>query len=71
MPADTIDFSTPDASRYSLVLGLEMVGRDDLDCRVELNTKGQSPGTYKTIVTIYSTQQDYKLRRSELTIKMT
>jgi hypothetical protein len=22
MPADTIDFSTPDASRYSLVLGL-------------------------------------------------
>jgi hypothetical protein len=23
MPADTIDFSTPDASRYSLVLGLD------------------------------------------------
>jgi hypothetical protein len=42
MPADTIDFSTPDASRYSLVLGLEellywlfdSMGAKDLEWRI-------------------------------------
>jgi hypothetical protein len=47
-----------------------MAGGDNLDFRVELNTKGQSPGTFKVPVTIYSTQQDYKFKKSELKIKM-
>ena len=70
-PGKTTHGQTEDKSYYLIRYSeLEMVGRDNLDFRVELNTKGQSPGTYKVVVTIYSTQQDYKFKKSELIIKM-
>jgi len=71
IPGKTTHGRTEDKSYYLVRYAeLEMVGRDNLDFRVELNTKGQSPGTYRVLVTIYSTQQDYKFKKSELTIKM-
>ncbi len=71
IPGKTIHGRTENKGYYLIRYSeLEMVGGDNLDSRVELNTKGQSPGTYKVLVTAYSTQNDYKLRRSELMIVM-
>lgn len=71
IPGKTIHGRTEDKSYYLLRYSeLEMVAKDKLDFRVELNTKGKSPGTYKVLVTIYSTQHDYKYKKSELLIKM-
>jgi hypothetical protein len=70
-PGKIIHGRTEDESYYWIRHSeLVILGKDKLDFRVELNTKGQSPGTYKVIITIYSTQQAYKLKKSELLIKM-
>lgn len=72
IPGKTTHGRTPDKSYYLLRYSeLEMVGEDNLDFGVELNTKNKSPGTYKVLVTIYSTQQDFKCKKDELLIKMT
>jgi hypothetical protein len=72
MPGKTTHARTADGSYYLIRYSeLEMVGQDKLDFRVELNTQGKSPGTYKVLVTAYSTQQDYKYKKSDLFIRMT
>ena len=50
---------------------LSMLGDANWDLRVELNTQGMTPGTYKVQITVYSTQQNYKYKQSELLITMT
>jgi hypothetical protein len=71
IPGKTIHGRTEDKSYYLIRYSeIEMVGKDNIDFRVELNTKGKSPGMYKVLVTIYSTQQDYKYKKSELMINM-
>ena len=71
IPGKTIHGRTEDKSYYLIRYSeIEMVGKDNIDFRVELNTKGKSPGTYKVLVTIYSTQQDYKYSKSELMLNM-
>lgn len=49
---------------------LNIAGHQHMDFRVQLNTKGKSPGNYTVKVTAYSTQQDYKFKESDLTIIM-
>jgi len=71
LPGKTIHGRTEDKSYYLIRYSeIEMVAKDNIDFRVELNTKGTSPGMYKVLVTIYSTQQDYKYSKSELIINM-
>jgi len=72
IPGKTTHGKTPDESFYLIRYSeLEMAGQDNFDFRVELGTKGKSPGTYKVLVTAYSTQQDYKCKKAKLQIKMT
>jgi hypothetical protein len=60
-----------DGSYYMIKYSeLIFLGKEKLDSPVELNTKGQLAGTYKVVVTIYSTQHEYKLKKSELLIKI-
>jgi len=71
IPGKTTHGRMPDKSFYHIRHSeLDIVGHSDMDFRVELNTQGKSPGTYKVIVTVYSTQQDYKYMKSELTLIM-
>ena len=49
---------------------LNIAGHQHMDFRVQLDTKGKSPGNYTVKVTAYSTQQDYKFKESDLTIIM-
>ena len=72
LPGKTTHGRTPDESYYLIRYSeLEVVGKDNLDFRVELDTTGKSPGTYRVLVTAYSTQQDYKYKKLELTMRMT
>jgi hypothetical protein len=71
IPGKTTHGRTPDNSYYLIRYSeLEMVGDADMDFRVELNTQNMTPGTYKVGVTIYSTQQNSKYSKSELSILM-
>ena len=71
LPGKTTHGRTPDKSYYLIRYSeLEMVGDEDMDFRVELNIQNQTPGTYKVGITAYSTQQDHKYKKSELSIFM-
>ena len=50
---------------------VSMLGDANWDLRVELNTQVITPGTYKVRITVYSTQQNYKYKQSELMITIT
>jgi len=56
---------------YILHSELDILGEDSFDYGVELDTKGQAPGTYTVLITAYTTQQDYKYKRFKLSIEMT
>lgn len=58
--------------RYYHIRHSELVflGDDKMDFRVELNTAGINPGTYKVMVTVYSTQQEFKYKGAELSLKI-
>lgn len=69
IPGKTTHGRTPDKSYYLIRYSeLEMVGDEDMDFRVELNTQNQTPGTYNVGITAYSTQRDQKYKKSELSI---
>ena len=71
IPGKTVHGRTSDGSFYHYQHSeLVIVGHDNMDFRVELNTEGQSPGTYQVMVTVYSTQQAYKYKKSTLSIVM-
>jgi hypothetical protein len=71
IPGKTMHGRTSDGSFYHYQHSeLVIAGHDSMDFRVELNTEGQSPGTYQVMVTIYSTQQAYKYKKSTLSIVM-
>ena len=71
IPGKTIHGRPPDNSYYLIrYTELEMVGHQDMDFRVELNTQNKTPGTYKVGVTAYSTRLDYKYKKVELSILM-
>lgn len=72
IPGKTVHGRVSDESYYLIRYSdIELVGLDKIDFRVELNTKGKTPGTYKVLVTVYSTQRDYKFKKTELSIKIT
>jgi len=71
IPGKTTHGQTPDNSYYLIRHSeLEMVGDQDMDFRIELNTQNKAPGTYKVGVTAYSTQQDYKYKKAWLFLLM-
>ena len=72
IPGKTVHGRVSDQSYYLLRYSdLELVGLGNLDFRVELNTTDKTPGTYKVLVTVYSTQRDYKFKKTELFLIMT
>jgi len=71
IPGKTIHGRTTDNSYYLIrYTELEMAGHANADFRVELNTENKSPGSYKIIVTAYSTQQDYNYKREEILVNI-
>ena len=57
IPCKTVRGKAADNKFYLIRYSeLEMLGGDNFDIRVELNTQGKSPGTYEVNVTVYSTQ---------------
>lgn len=71
IPGKTTHGQIPDNSYYLIRHSeLEMVGHQNMDFRVELNTQNMTPGTYKVGVIVYSTQQHYKYKKAELSISM-
>jgi len=62
----------PEGNPYYWIMHTELKisGHQHMDFRVQLDTKGKSPGIYTVKVTAYSTQQDYKFKESGLTIIM-
>lgn len=71
IPGKTQHGRTSDGSYYLIRHSeLELVGDDNLDLRVELNTRGKNPGTYKVIVTVYSTQQEFEFKKAELSLEI-
>ena len=48
----------------------DLFPEETLDYRIELNMSGVSPGTGHVLVTVYSTQQDYKYLKSELVLRI-
>lgn len=72
IPGKTITGRAPDNSFYHIRHSeLVLFGNDKLDIRIELNTAGLIPGTYKIESTAYLSEQDYKYKKIELIIKVT
>ena len=70
-PGKTIRGRIQDGSYYLIrFTELEIVGHTNLDLKVELNTTNKSPGTYTIIVTVYSTQQDFKYGKEEIQVNI-
>lgn len=66
-PGNTEHGRVPDGSYYLVRrTDFDLSPEETLDFRVELNMSGLTPGTARVQVTVYSTQQDYKYRKSSL-----
>ena len=71
IPGKTEHAKAQDNSYYHIRISeLEMFGEENFDYRVELDTKGINPGTYRISVTAYSTQQNYKYKKCDLVVDM-
>jgi len=71
-PGKTIHGRVPDNAFYHIRHSeLVLFGNDKLEIRIELNTAGLTPGTYKIESTAYSSEQDFKYKMIELIIKVT
>lgn len=53
--------------RYRDIL---LPGKQEIDFRVEIDTRNQSPGNSIIVVTVYSTQADFKFKKTELTMRI-
>lgn len=72
IPGKTVHGRVSDRSYYLIRYSdIELVGLGKKDFRIELNTKGKTPGTYKVLITVYSTQKDYEFKKIELSIEIT
>jgi len=71
IPGKTTHGRPPDNRYYQIRYSeLEMPGDESMDFRIELSTEKKTPGTYRVCVTVYSAQQDYKYKKSDLSIQM-
>jgi len=71
IPGKTIHGRPPDNRYYHIRYSeLEMPGDESMDFRVELSTEKKVPGTYRVCATVYSTQQDYKYKKVDLSIQL-
>ena len=71
IPGKTTHGRPPDNRYYHIRYSeLEMPGDESMDFRIELSTEKKTPGTYRVCVTVYSIQQDYKYKKTDLSIQM-
>ena len=70
-PGNTIHGRAADNSYYHILhTNLNIPGHRYTDFKIEIDTKGKTPGTYPIGIYAYSDQQDYKFKELNLSVIM-
>ncbi len=70
IPNRTHQGRVPDKSYYHLFYyGLPFYAKESMDFRIELNTKGITPGRYEVVINIHTEQREHKTKKKTIFLK--